>query len=155
MALQKNSPYKVFMKHAIVQLSETGQMAQIRSRFISTPPDCQSGIVTVQALGVHKLIFLFIILAVGSFLSVWIFAWEMCYSGKKRDTFERHIKKLKHESKNAEDATIALNIEVAKLVEDLYHTVDNNQLDKCCDAIAKIWVVKKHIDTLNNFVQQQ
>jgi hypothetical protein len=71
-AIRKKSPYQVFMRNVIFQITEKGQLDWIISKFLShaKPQDCKTGLAKGNPLGLKKISFPFFVAFIGLLLSV-------------------------------------------------------------------------------------
>ena len=74
-ATQKNLPYTIFMKNAILKMYENGQLHQIIKKWESSNPECTHG-KGVQSLSFKKLISMFTIVPIGVMLALIVVIYE-------------------------------------------------------------------------------
>jgi hypothetical protein len=79
MALRKGSPYQIFMRTKLFQMTEMGQLNQIVSMFKLKSPDCKPNLVTGKPLGLNKLVLPFIIAIIGLTISLGILVYETLF----------------------------------------------------------------------------
>jgi hypothetical protein len=70
-AFKKGSPYGMFMRNVIHQITEKGQLKRMTSRFMHkvNPLDCKSGLAKGKPLGLKKISFPFFVVLLGFILS--------------------------------------------------------------------------------------
>ena len=83
-ALQKNSPYKMFLNHMLRKMFESGQMKKIAEHWGTPEQNCEPLIRTGNPLTLEKLISLFMIIGFGvlSAFMVWIYEKFFCKTKK-------------------------------------------------------------------------
>ena len=83
-ALQKNSPYRIFLNHMLRKMFESGQMSKITEHWATPEQNCDPLIRTGNPLTLEKLISLFMIIGFGvlSAFMVWIYEKFFCKTKK-------------------------------------------------------------------------
>ena len=74
-ATQKNLPYTIFMKKAVLKMYENGQLHQIIKKWKSPKPECTQG-KGVQSLSFKKLMSVFTIVPIGIMLALMVVIYE-------------------------------------------------------------------------------
>ena len=91
-ALQKNSPYKMFLNHMLRKMFESGQMKKIAEHWATPEQNCAPLIRTGNPLTLEKLISLFMIIGFGVQLAFMVWIYEKFFCKRK---------KIKIDSKNS------------------------------------------------------
>ena len=91
-ALQKNSPYKIFLNHMLRKMFESGQMKKIAEHWATPEQNCAPLIRTGNPLTLEKLISLFMIIGFGVQLAFMVWIYEKFFCKRK---------KIKIDSKNS------------------------------------------------------
>ena len=89
-ATQKNLPYTIFMKKAVLKMYENGQLHQIIRKWESSKPECTHG-KGVQSLSFKKLISMFSIIPIGVTLALMVVIHEY-YSSSTAKEEEKSLK---------------------------------------------------------------
>ena len=87
MILTKNSPYTIFMKQAVLELIERGQINQIK-KFWDQTPNCHPTRVKGKPLSLHKLASLFSIVIFGSLFALGASLMEKCFEKCHKKSIE-------------------------------------------------------------------
>ena len=77
-------PYGIFLKKVIYDITLTGHLHRIKSKWQSTRKDCSSSV--EKALSIEKLVSLFIIPCLGFTLAVIIIIFELWYNSMKKSS---------------------------------------------------------------------
>ena len=81
--LPKNSPYKIFMNKAFLEMDVSGQLHRMSQKWKIYEPNCQPLIRKGNPLSFEKLVSLFLILVIGIFCSLIVIIYEKCSFSKK------------------------------------------------------------------------
>lgn len=68
--ITKGSPYGIFMKHIIFEITENGQLNRLLTKWKVPKPDCKPIYKEGKPLGLEKMISLFIISIIGIFIAI-------------------------------------------------------------------------------------
>ena len=71
-ALNKKSPYGIFLNHALLRMFENGQLHNIKKKWEVLPPQCSPLIKKGKSLSFSKLISLFTIIGIGGTLAMMV-----------------------------------------------------------------------------------
>ena len=83
-ALQKNSPYKIFMNKAFLKMDVSGQLHRMSQKWKINEPNCQPLIRKGNPLNFEKLVSLFLILVIGVICSLIVMIYEKCTFSKEK-----------------------------------------------------------------------
>ena len=82
-ALQKNSPYKIFMNKVFLKMDVTGKLHRMSQKWKINEPNCQPLIRKGNPLSFEKLVSLFLILVIGVICSLIVMIYEKCTFSKE------------------------------------------------------------------------
>ena len=89
--VRKHSPYKKFLKQAILSMIDNGQLNAYITRHSKSEKECKTRKTKGDALGMSKLAVLFFILMSGCIISFLVFAFEYFYkSPNQKKKFLSH-----------------------------------------------------------------
>ena len=90
MGLKQGSPYRIFMNNHIKKMSENGELDKILKKWTVNKPDCSPVLMSGDPVKFEKLAPLFMIVAIGLFLSVIIIILEsIVYYFQSNKTFRK------------------------------------------------------------------
>jgi hypothetical protein len=101
-AIQKGSPYGLFMRNVIYRMTENGQINWMSSRFRQKvkPHDCKTGLAKGNTLGLKKLSFPFVVALFGLLLSGLTCMCEIFFWGTPKLDYETQINEAKDALQN-------------------------------------------------------
>ena len=76
MGLRQGSPYRIFMNNHIKKMSENGELVKIMKKWKVNKPDCSPVLMSGDPVKFEKLAPLFMIVAIGLFLSAFLIILE-------------------------------------------------------------------------------
>ena len=111
-ALTQGSPYVPFLKHAIYDIIENGQLHKIKQKWTIQDPDCAPLRKTAKSLSLKKLSSLFIFIMSGFTVAIMSFLFEFIFNffvpKSSQKTFSNDMKfcKLKNNLKELREISI-------------------------------------------------
>ena len=90
MGLRQGSPYRIFMNNYIKKMSENGELDKIMKKWTVNKPDCSPVLMSGDPVKFEKLAPLFMIVAIGLFLSAFLIILEsIVYYFQSNKTFRK------------------------------------------------------------------
>jgi hypothetical protein len=133
MALPKGSPYQIFMRNKIFQMTEMGQLHQMMSKFKLKPPVCKPQLVKGKPLELNKLSLPFIIAIIGLATSLFILFYEkLTYTTPKNQDYAQKLKMFNSIRNDIHKKTNELKLVVLMLkkddswVDEILQVLDSN-----------------------------
>ena len=124
-AIQKDSPYRPFLKDLVYQIIENGQLEQIKKKWLRRKTYCNSidDSSNRKALSMQKLVTLFAIIFSGYIGACIIFVFETVSSYWNDDTKND---KFDEEQKSKEVNLLEKNIRIENLINELALLLDKD-----------------------------
>jgi hypothetical protein len=79
MAMRRNSPYKIFMRSKLLEMTDRGQLNQLLTKFKLKQPDCNPRFPRGKPLGLDKISLPFLITFFGAVCSLCIMIYEKIF----------------------------------------------------------------------------
>ena len=106
--MQKNSAYTKYFNHVLKDIRENGQLDILKKRYATAPNTYCKNLSKndLAPLGYEKLTSLFIILIVGTILSLFIFMFEKSEMKKELRSFSEEIEELEIQTRKLLDGSL-------------------------------------------------
>lgn len=137
-ALQKYSPYEVFMKQVILDLQSNGVLKKLRKKYAITSQECSSPI--VKAISSEKIIVCFLWITFGMVVSMMILLYEcfiqkvkkksnqlpkLCMKKSIGINFKDYVQNIIHQNFVSKEEIVSI---MRDYLEEISQTKDDNHL---------------------------
>ena len=140
MGLTKELPYSIFMKHLIFEITEKGQLYQLKKKWESKKPDCTPLRSTGKPLSMEKMSTAFILIVSGILLALFGFLLEIIFSLYVPKTPQKDADRLKLQIclDELKENRYARYPELLCLIKDVEKFLEQTSDKKCYDPECEV-----------------